>query len=606
MIAVERLYKIIWPGPGRLKVRRCLLLSLFTGVAVFIISIGFPFGNDQVNVVARNEGEEPQHQILIEMDKYDDAVLTGTPSNTRFSLHYDRGHMPLLVENNEIQASPTLRGSKITYSYDSFTEAEPMMMHTSAKSSKGIVPSRGKHKSALITQTSMQQIPKNWNMISIIDYRTANFIDVFDGGLKHDSQTPANEIKHLLILGHYEQLGKTTVNYILAARLAFLMNRKIVKPFVADSRFCGLTSGWTGTLRSGTRAFKPLDLYYNVSSMQAMFSYQSLADMEYLQTFKENCSFAKNGRKIVIIYFLYQDNYHNKYLMLSNNKLAQIKHILGHSNGWADCSFINSYLKLDKRIGEDLKAGSQYCVDPEKVFDWKILENKVLKNDPCVVIHQWRGVGYQRTHFNITVDIPPENLLMFIEPSNFVISEVMRSIKIIGQQFVGIHIRSERQLLWYGLEKWSRCMNLVYHEARKVAVARSLKVFISSDTGRFGSDQLSLNLNENQLKAISVKYNWLVEKLNAITYSALRPRHHIWADRGLVALIQLHILSQASVLITLGAGTFQKWITDTFKARKATYGDKSWTITKVCFSELRNWQELKNPRKVAKHSISRS
>ena len=605
---MERLYKILWPGPGRLKVKRCLLLAFFIGVTVIVLTIGIHFWDDQDGVrhvvTNVNEGDiDGRRQVLIDLKKQRFKAFSDA-SNQKFSLEYVKGKGYHSTGRTE-KLQPSLfnfREGNISESYELQTEIEFIMTHDNAENLRTTLQTVSRSDSKLKVKQSIPQIPGDWNMVPTIGYKAANFIVVQDGGIKPLIGESAMGTRHLMILGHYEQLGKTTVNYMLAARLAFLMNRKIVKPFVADSRFCGLRSGWTGTLRSGTRTFKPLDLYYNISSLQSIFSQMSLANMEYLESFKDSCSFTKNGRKIVIIYLWYQGNYHSKYLMLSDSKLAQIKQVLDRSSGWVDCSFLNSHLKLDKRIGKDMKAGKQYCVNPEKIFDWEILENNILKNDPCVVFHQWRGIGYQRSHFNITIDLPPENLLKLIKPSKFVIAEVKRSLKLIGQGFVGIHIRSERQLLWYGIEKWLKCMNLVYQEAQKIANARSMKVFISSDIGSYGSDQLSSNLNKNQLKVINAKYNWLVKKLNAITYSVLRPRHYIWTDRGLVALIQLHILSQASFLITLGAGTFQRWITDTFKDRRESYGDKKWTITKVCYSELKNWQERKHSKKAVKPS----
>jgi len=584
MVALERFCRIVWPGPGRLKFKRCFILSVLIGFAIFMLIMLFYFEENHVDVERYVKNQE-RHQIIIEMKK---------------------NHMDSNLPTQHLQASHTpIEGTSVDTD-DVMTEVESLATQASGTT---VVKT---HKTTNLLASTFHykkialQLPENWNMVPIIDYKAAKVVIVNNGGIKPLSVDVARERKHLMILGHYEQLGKTTVNYMLAARLAFLMKRDIVKPYVADSRFCGLTTGWTGSLRSGTRAFKPLDLYYNVSSLQKVFSEMSLANMEYLDTFKDSCSFSKNGRRIVVIYFWYQNSYLNKYLMLSSSKLAQIKKVIEQSNGWVDCSFINSHLKIDKRIGKDMKAGNQYCVDPEKVTDWKILENKILKNEPCVLFHQWRGTGYQRTHFNITFDVSPENMLQLVKPSNFVISEVLRSLEMIGQHFVGIHIRSERQLLWYSIDKWLRCMNILYQQAKKIASEKSLKVFISSDIGAFGSDQLSSNLNHNQLKIINAKYEWLVRKLNAITYSVLRPKHYIWTDRGLVALIQLHILSQASFLITLGAGTFQKWITDTFKARRYRYGDQTWTITKVCFSELKNWQELKNVKKSLEHSTKES
>eukprot|EP00794_Sanderia_malayensis_P008195 gene8194-9073_t len=425
--------------------------------------------------------------------------------------------------------------------------------------------------------------------IKPFDKTSAKYVSIPNAGLdekKDGDIIKNNKRKHLLILGHYEQLGKTTVNFIEAAKFAYLTERNIVKPLVRNSRFCGLHSGWTGVLRSATRAFFPLDLYYHVSSMQDLFRAYKLADMEYLQTFKESCSYDNGKRMTRVIYFMFERKDNQKVLSISNEEENQIEKSLNESLGWTDCSFINERIKIDERIGGNIKIGKQYCVDPNRVTDLYLFENKILQNDPCVIIHQWRGIGSQRLQFNLMHLVPFEVYLKNLRPSDFVQAEVQRFLDMIGGEFIGIHIRSERQLLWYGLNKYSRCMDFVYKEAKLLKKSKNIqKIFLSADVGPYGSDQINPNFDSTEIKVITKKYEWLASKLHAVTFSPIRSKHHIWTDSGLVALIQLHILSHASYLITLGSGTFQKWMTNTFKARKASQNDQSWSITRTCFNE---------------------
>ena len=604
MLGLEVFYRNIWPGPGRLKLKRCSIFLLTIGAIIVVFALRLHLSEEdiKINFTMATVDEFNRRQTFVDvarthpLGKKVDVIRNA--SMYPFEYQKETGDYTKIMENH---LSPTsFNESHVVATYGLLT------VESDVSNAFSETVSALKHKNELREEfnqkTHVYLVPDNWNKVPSIDFKVANSIVVHDGGLQVLNRVPGRQSKHLMLLGHYEQLGKTTINYMLAGRFAYLSNRKIVKPFVADSRFCGLKSGWTGSLRSGTRAFKPLDLYFNISTMNELFRSMSLADMEYLESFKESCSFTKTGQKIAIIYFLYSGDYGKKYLMLHNGELEQIRQLLQSSNGWIDCSFINPRLKIDKRIGTDLEAGNQFCVDPEKIADWETLENMILQNDPCVVFHQWRGVGYQRTHFNLTIKETPENLLQLLKPSDFVITEVMRLLKKIGQNFVGIHIRSERQLLWYSLEKWIKCMNVVYQEAQKKVGSTSLKIFISSDIGRFGSDQILSNLDANQIKTLNAKYIWLVKKLKAITYSELRPRHHIWTDRGLVALIELNILSQANHLITVGAGTFQKWITDTFKARRKIYEDQTWTLTRICYSELKNWQALQKVKRATQYT----
>ena len=585
LVFIDRVHKI-WPGPCRLKTKRCTLLA--TGIVVAFIlvmlSIHLPgeiFTNinerpflmdgtdyentpidwpkmDTLNVVARVESK---------------GVLEDDTSKPEQKFNSESALSLQLIDNEEVDQA-ALRSERF-----SKLISETVLIKTKPVN---MLPVRTKPLAR--KQKTVFDVPAYWNSVRVYNFKTSNKVNVADGGLKKDTGKPNHDQKHLFILGHYEQLGKTTINFFEAAKLAYLTKRKIVKPFARGSRFCGLKSGWTGSLLAGSRSFKPLDLYYNVTAMEEIFENSNLAEMEYLDTFKKSCSFKKTGRKIVIIYFFYSSNEH-KYLSLTEQELKRVKSLLKQSKGWIDCSFINKRIKIDERIGDDIKAGQQYCVDPEVLTDVNIFEKRVLKSSPCVVINQWQGTGPQRTHFNLTIVPSPEKLLMSLQPSDFVISEVMRTLSLVGPNFIGIHIRSERQLLWHGLDRWIRCMNLVYQETRKLKTFKKVKVFISGDIGQFGSDQIPANFNKTVLKMIYEKYDRLVKGLNAISYSVVRPKHQLWTDSGLVALIQANILSLAKNLVTLGAGTFQKWIKDKFKARKALINDKSWTITKVCFAE---------------------
>ena len=607
MILLSRLYRVIWPGPSRIKAKRCVaFFGLMIVVLTFYLLVQIHSSSEILNRANYIEKSSPKwlqnavgtssqttSWVTVPTEAFDvpednNVDFLDELRNLNSMLDIEKDALPPVATT--VKSTATSENSEadliaeIESREKSYTEALPPTTTTVIYAKKQKI---GKKKRKLLN------VPSDWNNVKSYNFKSGNFVKIKNGGLKRAKRTRNGKQKHLLILGHYEQLGKTTINYMEAARLAFLTKRKIVKPFVKGSRFCGLTTGWTGSLRSGTRAFRPLDLYYNITFLAKFFRQHRLADMEYLEDFIDGCSFKKQQQKIVIIYFMYSD-LAVKYFGMKSKESKALTLLLNQSAGWIDCSFINDHLNIDKRISDELKVGKQYCVAPERVADIAVLEDKVLRNEQCVVFHQWRGTGQHRTYFNITMAPSAERLLKYIRPSDYVISEVLRFLGKMSSKFIGIHIRSERQLLWYGIEKLMKCMDLLYREVQKLRNKKRIEsVFISADIGPFGSDQIAPNFNKSQLRTISTKYDWLVRKLNATTYSVLRQRHHIWTDNGLVGLVQANILSQASLLVTLGAGTFQKWITDTFKARKEMANDNKWTITRVCFSENKGWQMAK-------------
>lgn len=601
MILFGRLYRVIWPGPSRIKAKRCFALcGLMIVLLTFYLLVQIHSSSDILNGandIEKNNPKSPQNAVgmSLEMSSWP-LMATETfdvpeDNNADFLDEQRNLNAMLDIEKDALLPVPTtLKSTTTSTNSEEDLLAEVESNEKSYTTSPTTVTYATKQK---IKKRKLLNVPNYWNGVKSYNFRSANFVKIQNGGLQSAKKTTNGQQKHLFILGHYEQLGKTTINYMEAARLAFLTNRKIVKPFVKGSRFCGLTAGWTGSLRSGTRLFQPLDLYYNITFLAEFFRQHKLADMEYLENFIDDCSFKKRQQKIVIVYFMYSD-LAMKYFGMKDKESKALNLLLNQSAGWVDCSFINDHLNVDKRISNEFKVGKQYCVAPEKVVDIAVLEDKILRNEQCVVFHQWRGTGHHRTHFNTTIASSAEGLLKYIRPSDYIISEVLRFLGKMSSTFIGIHIRSERQLLWYGIGKLMKCMDLLYREVQKLRNRKRIEsVFISADIGPFGSDQIAPNFNKSQLRTIKTKYDWLVRKLNATTYSVLRQRHHIWTDNGLVGLVQANILSQASLLVTLGAGTFQRWITDTFKARKEMANDNKWTITRVCFSENKGWQMAK-------------
>ena len=395
-------------------------------------------------------------------------------------------------------------------------------------------------------------------------------------------------VKYLIVLGHYEQLGKTTVNFFEASALASSLKRSIVQPFVKNSRFCGLPAGWFGSARKNTRLFLPLSLYFDETDFRNVMKQGNISNMVELNEFIQNCSFLKHKRQVVIVYFIYDGGAEDskKYLYLSDKEYELLVMKLNSSSGWIDCSFINEKLKIEERFS-GIEIGNQYCVDPNKITSTTTLEQDILKKESCVIFHYWKGRGVQRTNFDITLRTEPQSLLKHLSPSSLIVDEVRRFfVSREMSTFIGIHIRSERQLLWYGFNKFKKCISLLGRVIKDLQTRTNISnVFISADVDDYGSDQFSPNFNSSQMEKIRAQYRKLINKLKATTYTVRKIRNPVWTDTGLVALVQMNILSQASHLVTMGAGTFQQWIINYFKEQKLKIKDKSWTITRACYKE---------------------
>ena len=397
--------------------------------------------------------------------------------------------------------------------------------------------------------------------------------------------------KYLYLLGHYEQLGKTVVNFLQAGLLAKKLDHRLVVPFVRNSRFCGLRSGWIGNLRRKSREFLPIDNYFQLPSVENLFQQNNFSSLVQFDEFKKNCPTS------TMIYFIYSGSRaeSQRYFKLTNEEYHTLEKNLSKNFGFTNCENIEEKLNSGQRIGK-VNFDKVICVNAEKIYKIHQLKS-LIKNDKCVTFFLWRGVGFQRTHFNLTLPFSYDYYLSKIDFSNSILNEAERFVKIDmhNNPFIGIQIRSERQLSWYNFHKFKHCLDIVVRVATIFIYKKKIKhIFISSDLERHGSDQMSILMNTTSLQKARNYLKDSFKKLSPHYFVPDKGQGLIHNDAGYVALSQLEILSRASHLITLGAGTFQNWVKARFKRNKTqkTF-ENPWSITRVCSVELKNANDQK-------------
>eukprot|EP00111_Clytia_hemisphaerica_P009197 TCONS_00027030-protein len=403
--------------------------------------------------------------------------------------------------------------------------------------------------------------------------------------------------KFLFILGHYEQLGKTVINFMQAGLLAHHLNQNLVVPFVRNSRFCGLVSGWIGNPRRKTREFLPIDNYFQLNSFQRIFRQNKFSKLVRFEDFHQQCF------RSTIVYFIYAGSKSElrRYFKLSDKEYVQLEKKLRASSGISDCLNIEERVQSGKRI--DVKFVKAICVDPEIITSIDQLK-AIVGNLNCVTLFLWRGIGYQRTHYNLTLSNPYDHYLSQVSLSNGVLKDAAQFVtdSMHNKPFIGIQIRSERQLSWYSLEKFKHCLDIVVKVASIFIYRKKIKhVFISSDLEKHGSDQMSILLNQTVLNEAKGYMSSSFAKLSSVHYYLPDKRRGlVHNDAGFVALTQMEILSRSRHLITLGAGTFQSWVKANFKKNKSRHHhkrkEKAWSITRVCSVEMKNNKDQKKSK----------
>lgn len=401
--------------------------------------------------------------------------------------------------------------------------------------------------------------------------------------------------RYLYVLGHYEQLGKTLINFMHVGLLASFINRKIVVPFVRNSRLCGLPTGWIGSLRKKSREFLVMDNYFNLNSLERIFHRERFADMSNFNEFHDACRHKKDN---TMLYFFYSGSKQElkRYLLLSEEEYNDIERQFAANSGWTNCMHIEQRVKSGKRMN-GIQFSNAYCINAELVTDINALD--VLTNSSkCLSVFLWRGYGPQRTHFNLSLPLSYESYLSKLSFSDIIMEEARDFIQnsFANEPFIGIQIRSERQLGWYGLEKFKHCLDLVVKVASIFVVKKKIEhIFVSADIEKHGSDQLIQMLNSTTLERAKEYFRESFEGLPVEFYKPDKSRGLIYNDAGYVALTQMEILSKSSHLITLGAGTFQSWVTSHFKDSKNQSQDgQPWSLTRICSVELKDKRKLKS------------
>lgn len=416
-----------------------------------------------------------------------------------------------------------------------------------------------------------------------------NETELYQVDAMQNSPATKSTSKFLFVLHHYEQLGKATENLVQLCAIAKQMNRFIIEPFVRDSRMCGVPGGWYGEQRKRSRLFRPFSSYFDVDVFNDLLSSSGYATMEKLETFKTSCS----GERTTIVHFNYADSDAEeslrKWYNLSADQYNKVKSDI-QRRGYCDCPFIDKGLNISNRIG-DLKVGRELCVDPEKIRSIDEFEEQVLQNDRCTVIVHWRGIGKNRTHFKPRVKLKPWNLVTSLKHSNLIRNEVARFKEVSfidNHPYIAVHVRSERQLQWYGIEKLNKCIAVMIQQVEKLKERYKIdKIFISTDLSAYGSDTLIFPAAQDTefRQKLGTIQSEIFEKLQPLSYTPHAKKTSVLFDKGVVAITEMNLLFGSSHLVTIGAGTFQQWIIDVFIKQHTKAEQQDWTITRVCNKE---------------------
>lgn len=363
--------------------------------------------------------------------------------------------------------------------------------------------------------------------------------------------------KYIIIFRHYEQLGRATSNLLALCAIAKHGERNVVAPFVNNSRMAGLPYGVGHHFRKKRIiSFSPFQTYFDVKQVNELLKSNGYSTLTSFHEMEKNC----NRRLDVVVHFLYHKRKSIEDAMswyrISELELKNIYSSARQNDGWTNCPYIKKS-NIAQQLGE-FKISRYICIDPEIIRTVELLENKVLRGANCVGIVQWKGVGRDRSHFELsrTSVLRPSDLRHNAQLIDLARSFVKTSG--LGKSFISIHVRAERHIFRKRDIITQQCFKKLAARVQKLREKHNWNVYLACDIVDHGSDTLIHDVSKRKRLAL---YRELMKLLHfPKTLSRIKGLY----DAGAVAIIEMHILAEGKKLVTLGGGNYQEWLVQLF------------------------------------------
>ncbi len=414
-------------------------------------------------------------------------------------------------------------------------------------------------------QISIQYSDSNGEEKISFDYAKVSFPKQIDfSKLDPKKQAAQKSAGYVRVYGRYwEQMTMNLRNLISLAGQAKIGGRKVLEPRVKDAGF--------------GRDGHSLGTYFDLKRFNDVLASSSYATLASQDEYDKACSLANASH--VTIHFLYPQkgvDFTKEKLNLNDKGYNGISSAASKT-GWTKCTALTKFIKEGSN-------SNQFCVDPSKFMKWEKLEKDVIKGAKCLTIGVWRGIGSgYRTFFSENeFKIKSRDIQFALKPPLDILNEAKRfQNKVINGRYIAVQVRGERVVIPHSLKRLRSCLRLL---AEVVSVLKELsditQVLIASDMSNFGSGSWKGSLkgelyNDNTLKDL---HSFLMSSTGGIEYKPAANNR----DRGVVALVEMELISRAQHLITIGTGSFQEWIKAKFLEQHRDDVRPSWSLITMC------------------------
>ena len=334
------------------------------------------------------------------------------------------------------------------------------------------------------------------------------------------------EKKFLIAFSYWEQLTMATTSLIQLTALAVHGGRRVVIPFVSDSKFYG-------TMRS--KQTQTLSMYYNVSELNQKLQFTGHGTLVSWKEFHDVC----NNILDVLVRFHYSHEEAGIYTK------AVVPCRAPHTS-----------------VFQDFNVNTTTCIYAHVLHSVETFEAEIAKRQPCVGIVEWRGNSYPgsstsyRAQFNFTSILTGSLSFRTEDFFNVKLKHIAQDFitQNLRPDFISVHIRAESILFTGGsIDLVTKCMLELSSRARMMANALGCKVYLATDFSAFGSSSRSVSLRNNAkiLKEI------LSKNLNTTSF---QPADYSLSDHGAIAIVEINILAAGKRLFMMGGGSFEGWI----------------------------------------------
>ena len=378
--------------------------------------------------------------------------------------------------------------------------------------------------------------------------------------------------KYVFVYSEYtEQMSMSTLSVLSLCGQAQFGRRKVVRPFIHNSRFVS------------DQKFSSLGILYDLKHLDKLLELAEYSPMVDVQEYKTACEPTdRNHASIHFLYTSHTSKYWNKaHLKITDEyyeyivKKAKVK-------GWTECPFLD-------RIMGITPSTKQYCVHPDMITDWKVLEREIVEQVKCLNIMLWRGIGVKnyRSHFTENgLKFSHTTLQYSLKPSQPILGEAARFRETyLPDKYIALYVRAEFILVPHhnSLFYLKRCIDIMVMAVNAYKRISGIShVYVASDMSKYGSGFLLKFLFSNKLPhdLFLDIYNSLISRIGGLAYHYNASTSEI-RDRGAIALVDQTLLVNAEYLITAGDENMSSFVRLVVGKFLANYREKKDRLSRI-------------------------